>query len=350
MKKISFRRPALAVFLVFFLSAGWLASCSGSDSQAIRTEYPTVAEELDYSEDMTVWDHKELLEAKVFAPTPEWLIWVDLSVLILLMGAGIFMVFTRKSAKSVGILTLITLIYLGLIRGGCICPVGAVSNVAQGLVLPGAILGIATILLFILPLVVALIAGRVFCSAGCPLGAVQQIFYKKKKPVRIPSVVNKAIRIFPVLILAATVYYALTSCCYLICQLEPYKALFFTGQAWFESGVAFLAGRPMESTWLWAFGIGAWGYLIAVLLLGYWVPRPFCRLMCPYGVLLGTISLVSFRKRTINKESCIYCGQCQKICPTQAIVIDRKEKRATLSSYDCVQCNRCNGVCPKKAI
>ena len=351
MKQTSFKRYGLTGFLAVLLGTGWLASCSGSGSEPqIRTEYPAVAEELGYPEEMTIWDHKELLEPTLFSPMPEWMIWVDLSVLMLLMGAGIFLVVTRKSAKAVGILTAATLIYLGIVRGGCICPVGAVSNVAQGLFLPTAVLGIATILLFISPLIVALIAGRVFCSSGCPLGAVQQLLYKKRKPVQVPRVVNRILKIFPILILAATVYYAVTSCCYLICQLEPYKALFYTSQAWFEKGVAFLAGRPMESTWLWAFGLGAWSYLIGALLLGYWFPRPFCRLVCPYGVLLGVISLVSFKKRTINKESCIHCGQCQKICPTQAIVIDRKEKRATLSSYACVQCNRCNDICPQRAI
>jgi formate hydrogenlyase subunit 6/NADH:ubiquinone oxidoreductase subunit I len=43
---------------------------------------------------------------------------------------------------------------------------------------------------------------------------------------------------------------------------------------------------------------------------------------------------------------CIFCGMCQRNCPTDAIVV-RKEKRDwQIDSLRCCQCRRCVEVCP----
>lgn len=301
------------------------------------------------AQEMSASEFREGYQPQQFNPFPEWTIFVDLGIVLLLMILGICFVSKSKKAKPVRILTWISLIYLGLIRGGCICPVGAITNVTVGMLNP-AFTGLATVILFLLPIVMALVAGRIFCSAGCPLGAVQQLFYKRKKHYRLPEKVNTLLKIVPVLMLAATIFAALNYTFFLVCKLEPYKALFFTGGSWFRQLYGFIAGHSVEFKILWGCGIFAWIYLIAVLVLGYWVPRPFCRLLCPYGVILGAVSLVSFRKREIRKENCVYCGACQKACPVQAIRIDRSKQIASVSSYSCIQCNECSGTCKKDAI
>lgn len=342
----------VSLFVLFALLASSLlvVSCGRTEKTEGYRQYDTpLAEELGLSEDETVWDYKDNYVPQQFKPLPEYMVFVDLGVLVLLLLAGLFFVLTRKPARHLTLLAIVAFVYLGIIRGGCICPVGAITNVTRGLVTP-ALVGLSTLVLFLFPLLLALIAGRIFCTSGCPLGAVQHLFYKKKKHYQLPPLVNKLIKIVPVVILLLTVYLALTSTCYFICKLEPYKALFFTGQAWIEQGIAFLGGHAMESRLLWAFGAGAWLYLIIVLVVGYWIPRPFCRLLCPYGVLLGAFSIFSLKKRSINKDACVYCKSCQKVCPMQAITIDREKKRAVVSAYDCVQCNRCNDSCPKQAV
>ncbi len=286
---------------------------------------------------------------KEYFPTPEYMVFVDLGVLLLLLLIGLFFVLKRKSQKAMSIMAIITFAYLGFIRGGCVCPVGAISNTTMGLVDP-AMVGLTSFIIFMIPLLIALIAGRVFCTSGCPLGAVQHMMQKKKKFKKVPSKLNKVLKIVPIMMLIATVYYAIQSSCFLICQLEPYKVIFFTGQTWFEQALAFVMGNPMEPVFMLAFGIGTWIYLILVLLLGYWVPRPFCRFLCPYGVLLGIVSYFSFKPRRIENDSCVHCGMCEKVCPTQAIVIDRTTKFSSLSNYDCVQCNKCTDTCKKGSI
>ncbi|OFX79991.1 MAG: hypothetical protein A2X20_00165 [Bacteroidetes bacterium GWE2_40_15] len=301
------------------------------------------------NENSDIWQFRESYVPKKYFPTPEYMVFVDMGVLILILLTGLFLVIKRKPSRYINLLAIFTLVYLGLIRGGCICPVGVITNVTIGMITP-KLVGLVTLIIFIAPLIIALFAGRVFCSSGCPLGAVQHIFYKKKKHIQLPPLVNNIVRVVPVLILIATVYFAIKSTYFLACQLEPYKALFFTGKVWFEQIVGLISGNPMEPKFLSAFGIFSWSYLAVILVIGYWIPRPFCRLLCPYGVLVGFVSIFSFKPRRIDAEKCTLCTACQKICPTQSIVIDRKNKVTKLSNYNCVQCNLCSDTCKFKAI
>ena len=90
--------------------------------------------------------------------------------------------------------------------------------------------------------------------------------------------------------------------------------------------------------------------LLAALVLGRWVYRPFCRFVCPYGVLLGLFSMVALKRRHIEQNQCVKCGRCEKQCPVQAIVLDPKTREYRISSYHCIQCNRCSSICRKNGI
>ena len=284
-----------------------------------------------------------------FHPVPAYISYIDLSILVCVLSLGIFMICRRRPRRELTILALVSFGYFGLVRGGCICPVGAVSNITIGVVYP-ELIGRVTILLFLIPLVAALIAGRVFCTAGCPLGAIQHVIQKKKKYVVLPRWLCTVSLITSAVILVATIWLMLQSNLMLVCLLDPYKALFFTGHAWIMRSIAFVSGASMASYGLWACGTAAWLFLFVMLILGYWVPRPFCRFICPYGVLLGCISVVAYKRRRIEKEKCSFCGLCERECPTQAISIDRKSEVAKLSNYSCIQCNRCICTCGKQAI
>ncbi len=284
-----------------------------------------------------------------YLPLPESLVYVDLAVLLLLMLAGAWMVWKNKPARWLTWLAIITLAWLGLLRGGCICPMGLTTNLVMGIINPYMI-GLVGLVMFLAPLLLAVFIGRVFCTAGCPLGSIQHLIYKRKKKVRLPEKVNRYLKIVPILVLAATVFFAIKGTLYIGCELDPYKPIFFTAKAWIEQGVAAIIGHPMEPKFLLSFGYIAWPYLIISLLVGYWIERPFCRLLCPYSALLGVASLVSYRQRKIDRAACTYCNACVKPCPTQAITIDKKQEIQKVSNYDCIQCNRCSDRCKFGAI
>ncbi|MDP4120020.1 MAG: 4Fe-4S dicluster domain-containing protein [Bacillota bacterium] len=52
----------------------------------------------------------------------------------------------------------------------------------------------------------------------------------------------------------------------------------------------------------------------------------------------------------IEIEKCIFCGMCQRKCPTGAIKVERAEKRWAIEPFDCIQCNNCAESCPKDCL
>lgn len=50
------------------------------------------------------------------------------------------------------------------------------------------------------------------------------------------------------------------------------------------------------------------------------------------------------------KESCIYCNVCAKRCPTDALVVNRKEKQWIIDRFRCITCGACVEICPKRSL
>ena len=50
----------------------------------------------------------------------------------------------------------------------------------------------------------------------------------------------------------------------------------------------------------------------------------------------------------VDKEKCVGCGDCVKVCPAQAISI--VGGKAKINADKCVDCGRCAQVCPQKAL
>ena len=55
-------------------------------------------------------------------------------------------------------------------------------------------------------------------------------------------------------------------------------------------------------------------------------------------------------KLDIEIEKCIYCGICQRKCPTAAITVTKEPKLWTVKRMSCISCNACVEACPKKCL
>jgi formate hydrogenlyase subunit 6/NADH:ubiquinone oxidoreductase subunit I len=51
-----------------------------------------------------------------------------------------------------------------------------------------------------------------------------------------------------------------------------------------------------------------------------------------------------------DKESCIGCNLCIKVCPSEAIVAKEKEKKIKIFLSRCTFCSQCNDACPKNCL
>lgn len=57
---------------------------------------------------------------------------------------------------------------------------------------------------------------------------------------------------------------------------------------------------------------------------------------------------VQRKKATVDRDHCVACGCCVKVCPLEAIKIDHG--RWAVVSERCVGCGRCAAACPASVI
>ena len=140
-----------------------------------------------------------------------------------------------------------------------------------------------------------LLFGRAFCGGVCPLGAIQDVV--AFRPIQVPTWLAGALSLLAHVYLALAVLLAATGSAFLICRYDPFVAMFrLSGQV----SMLVLGG--------------------CMLLIGVFVARPYCRFLCPYGVLLGWASKLSWKRVTITPDECIQCRLCEDACPFGAIL------------------------------
>ena len=253
-------------------------------------------------------------------PRPTWREVLDTGVLAVGLGLSAWLALGRRSRAGLLLLAAGGVAYFGFYRQGCICPIGAIQNVAVALVEPHYAISYFVIAFFLLPLIAALLFGRVFCAGVCPLGAIQELV--ALRPIQVPRRIDRALAWLRWLYLGLALWLALRPAPardFIICRFDPFVGFFrFTG--------------PLS---IMLFGA-------ALLVLGVFVGRPYCRYLCPYGALLSLLSRVSWRGVSITPNKELDCGLCEEACPYGAIEGLRARRSA------CVACARCYRHCPRQ--
>jgi len=218
----------------------------------------------------------------------------DAGLLTIAILVASWLVHRRRSRAGLLTLAVACLVWFGFIREGCVCAVGSIQNVAEALVDPEAPILPATLLVFTVPLIATLLWGRTFCASVCPLGALQEVLLLR--PTSLPSWLGAGLSLLPHAYLALAVLYATTGAGYLICRYDPFVGFFRLG----------------ATVDMLVFG----GCLV---LISVFVGRPYCRFLCPYGVLLAWAAKLSWKPVTITPDACATCRLCEDTCPYGAI-------------------------------
>lgn len=230
-------------------------------------------------------------------PAPRAQVWEYIDVLVLI-GALLmttWLALRKRSRQGLIWMSVFSLAYFGFYRQGCICAVGSVQNVSLALFNTGYSIPLTALLFFIIPLLFALAFGRVFCAGVCPLGAIQEL--TGLKPVKLPKSVELTLALVPFIYLAIAILFASTNSQFLICRYDPFVGIF----------------RLDAPYTMIIFGA-------LLLLAGIFVNRPYCRFLCPYGVLLNIFSRFAGKHLTITPAECINCRLCEEVCPYDAII------------------------------
>jgi ferredoxin len=175
-----------------------------------------------------------------------------------------------------------------------------VQNVALALFNENYTIPLTALLFFIIPLLFALAYGRVFCAGVCPLGAIQEL--SGLKPVRLHKNVEVVLASVPFIYLAISVLFAATNSQFIICRYDPFVGIF----------------RLDAPYTMIVFGA-------LLLLSGIFLNRPYCRFLCPYGVLLNIFSRFAGKHLTITPAECTNCRLCEEACPYNAIIPSDQE-------------------------
>lgn len=225
---------------------------------------------------------------------PNEVLWdvLDVTMLVALLVAATWAVVKRR--KPMIWISIVSVLYFGFLREGCVCSVGSIQNVALALVDGSYNMPWSVLAFFLLPIIFALLFGRVFCAGVCPMGALQELVNVKSG--RISRPVAMVLGLLPWLYLIMTLLYALTRSRFLICQFDPFIGIF-------------RLGGDVE---LLIFGV-------VLLIISVFTGRPFCRFLCPYGALLSIFSSLSLNKIEITKKKCVNCDLCHNSCPVDAI-------------------------------
>jgi polyferredoxin len=191
----------------------------------------------------------------------------------------------------------------------------------------------AAMFLLIAFLLMSLLLKKAFCSWLCPVGTLSEVLWKLGRRffgrnLTPPRWLDLSLRSLKYILLA-----------------------FFLGVIGYMSAMA-LAGFMMTPYGLIAdvkmldffrtltlTGVIVLGVLagLSLLIRNFW-----CRYLCPYGALMGLVSLLSPTKIRRDTEACIDCGKCSKACPAHLKV----DQLVQIRSVECSACLACVASCP----
>lgn len=182
------------------------------------------------------------------------------------------------------------------------------------------------------------VLGRFFCGWICPLGTLQHLMSWIAGPERrkLPKI-NRYRRWFAIkyVVLAVILTWAALGANH-IGWLDPIPLLHRA----FASGI-----RPL---WHGGLSPGGWvsfGLLTAILLLSAWMPRFYCRGVCPLGALMGLFArLAPLRIQRDDAGSCTGCTLCVFACQGADEPLDKHRVS------ECHVCLNCLGSCAEESL
>lgn len=196
----------------------------------------------------------------------------------------------------------------------------------------------AAMVIFLSVLLLSLLAKKSFCSWLCPVGTLSEACGNLGKRLfgrnfAIWRPLDLTLRGMKYLLLLFFVKLILVD------MAAPALAAFLDAPYWAVSDVKMLYFFTRISVT--ALSVLAMLTGLSFLYMNFW-----CRYLCPYGALLGLISMLSPWKIRRDKAGCTGCRGCSAACPA-ALPVHSSE---VIHSPECSGCLSCVTNCPEKAV
>ena len=179
--------------------------------------------------------------------------------------------------------------------------------------------------------VLAVVGNKLICGWACPFGALQELVFslpilRRLKRHKIPFAASNTAR----------------------CALFIVVLLLLFGIIGGQKGlVVYHFVNPFNLFNLDIETVSVGLTIVVALALSFGAYRPFCQLICPFGLLSWLLERVSVFRVRIDRERCTECGSCIRACPLEAA---KGRVAGKLFPADCFSCARCLRVCPENAI
>ena len=204
-----------------------------------------------------------ILEGSGYSSASGWTVGGIAALIVVLLGAIVPLFYKSRRWHTVQLV--LNVVVLGLWTGTFVSFTLLMRLFSGGLSL-AALATLAAPLLMVLVALFYPLAGKPghYCAHVCPFGSAQELAGKlTRRKLRVPVRLNKALNMFRTVLWAVLMVLLLTG----------------TWVAWidYELFTAFLYSSA-----------SVWVVVLAVLflVLSVWVPRPYCRYVCPTGTLL----------------------------------------------------------------
>ncbi len=191
----------------------------------------------------------------------------------------------------------------------------------------------AGLFLFTAFLLMSILLRKAFCGWLCPVGTVSEYLWKLghytfRRNFTLPRRLDVVLRGTKYLLLGFFAYAVTTMSAASIAAFlnDPYGLIVDVRMLNF---FRFLGGTA-------AF------VLLGFVVASIFVKNLWCRYLCPYGALMGLVSMLSPLRIHRYETACIDCTKCAKACPSSLPV----DKLVQIRSAECIGCLECVAVCP----
>lgn len=295
-----------------------------SELESIVKSDTSISNQDEFKENLNNDEFKEVDNAESFNNVPDKnekvsynrLYWA-IAILLYTILAGILIKF-KATRKLRGVFLVIGLVILGFYRGGP----GVISSFQNTyLLILGVKVNWQAAVLFVGLIPVTYLFGKVFCGWVCYLGAIQEFLYIGKVKIFQSEKAQRIMKTMRIVAITALIIQLTFTHIILWNKIGPFK-------------VAINLFSPNIT-----------GYILlgVVLISSVFIYRPFCKTICPVGLVHGFVSKIPGASVLGINNSCGGCKTCNTSCQINAITRDGKTSK--LDNEECIRCGDCLDDC-----
>lgn len=204
----------------------------------------------------------------------------------------------------------------------------------------------------LLVIVLTIILGRFFCGWICPFGSLHQFtgyLCHKKEKIAKKVELNKYRKLqnikYYILVLFLTMaFFPISSGSLQTGLLDPIPLVTRTFNLIIipvldaSSNITSLSLRYSAEAWV------IFSVFLAAIILNKFIPRFYCRFICPLGALFAIFSSFSIFRIGKNENHCTDCKKCDAACEGGC------DPNGQIRNTECVMCLNCFNDCPENVM